>query len=113
MASRNLTPHAPDQTSQRRCRRIAVELDWQDCDWPASGIYRDVYWSAKFDMSLESLRELVHEMDIPHIPVRRVLFVDARDMLAAFSKVRWSDVKTTKKRKPTDAQTKDTKTRKR
>lgn len=110
MASQNLTPHSPKQTSERRCRRIAAELDWKDCDWPDSGTFRDVYWSAKFDMSLESLRELVHRMDIPHIPVGKILFVDSADMLAAFPKVLWSEVKaernSQKKRKPTDGQEK-------
>lgn len=96
MESRDLRPNPTGTTSERRSRQIASELDWRDSEWPESGTYRDVFWKAKFGITLESLRELVHELDIPHIPVRRVLFVDAADMRAAFKKVRWSELKQSK-----------------
>lgn len=86
MASRNVTEQHKS-SGEQRVRRIAPELDWQDGHWPGTTRYRDVYWAAKNEMSLRSLRELVYRLDIPHIPIGNVIWIDSEDMVAYLPKV--------------------------
>lgn len=101
-------------SKDRSTRELPDALPWTSGDWPSSGRFRDCYWAQKCEMTIRNLRDLVYRKGIPHVPTGRVLWIDAEDMVTAFPKVYPGQSDSPKtKRKPTNAQTKDTKTRKR
>lgn len=70
MASRNTTVRTSD----------AEELSWDQCDWPTSGRYRDLFWAAKNGMTVRMFREWLFETGIPYRRVGTKVWVDAADM---------------------------------
>jgi hypothetical protein len=101
---------------ERPSRSDTKDLPWDECDWPTTGRYRDLFWATKNGMTVNGFREWVYSHNVPYRKVGSMIWIDAEDMDSCLPKETGSARAKTlraKKRKSADAQAKDTKTRKR